>query len=101
MDLVFDIALLDEDGISEADSANLYLLSNRALSSGDTENEYHSVRCTSDVQIHKALSSERVLDAIRLELTQSYKLENNQNVKITNEDVKTAIEDLIDPLDFG
>jgi predicted Zn finger-like uncharacterized protein len=101
MDLVFDIALLDEDGISEADSANLYLLSHRALSSGDTENEYHSVRCTSDVQIHKALSSERVVDAIRLELTQSYKLENNQNVKITNEDVKTAIEDLIDPLDFG
>jgi predicted Zn finger-like uncharacterized protein len=101
MDLVFDIALLDEDGISESDAENLYLLSNRALSSGDTENEYHNVRSTSAPKLYDALFSERVLDAIRLELTQAYKLETSQNVKITNEDAKAAMHDLVTPLDFG
>jgi predicted Zn finger-like uncharacterized protein len=101
VDKVFDVALLDEDGVSESDAENLYLLSHRALSSGDTENGAHKALSTSPQKVYDALFSERVLDAVRLELTQSYKSETNQNVKITNEEAKEAMRGLFTPLNFG
>ncbi len=101
MDLVFDLALLDEDGISEVDAANLYLLSSRALSSGDTEREYHGVRCTSPARVYDALFSDRVLAAVRRELTESYKSLCDENVKLTDDDAKSALHELLTPLEFG
>ena len=101
MDLVFDLALLDEDGVSDIDAEHLYLLSHRALSSGDAESQYHSVRCTSPPQIYDVIFSERVLNAIRIELVQSYKDQSKQKVKLTNEDIEDAVGDLLTPLEFG
>ena len=91
MDLVFDVALLDEDGISKVDAEHLYLLSCRALSSGDTEREYHNVRCSSLPRVYRALFSDRVLSAIRLELSSSYKDETSQNIKLSNEEAEAAV----------
>lgn len=101
MDLVFDLALLDEDGISEPDSEHLYLLSHRALSSGDTEREYHEVCCTAPSHLFDALFSERVLNSIRIELKESYKQEHDHRVSLSKEDVQEAISDLLTPLEFG
>jgi predicted Zn finger-like uncharacterized protein len=101
MDLVFDIALLDEDGISEHDAEKLYLLSHRALTTGDTEAEYHDVRCSSPARVYEALFSERVLSALRVELSGTYKEEAGQAVKLTNEGSEDALRDLLTPLEFG
>ena len=101
MDLVFDLALLDEDGISKGDSEHLYLLSYRALSSGDTEREFHEVSCTSPAHLYQAIFSERVLNAIRVELKDSYRDEHDHRVKLSNEDVEDAIGELLTPLEFG
>lgn len=101
LDLVFDLALLDEDGVSDVDAEHLYLLSHRALSSGDTEKQYHSVRCTSPTKIFETLFSERVVKALRLELKQSYEEQTGQKIKLTDEDAEEALNDLLTPLDFG
>ncbi len=42
---VFDVALFDEDGLSPTDVENLYLLSRRALTTGETELAYHQREC--------------------------------------------------------
>lgn len=101
MILVFDVALLDEDGVSEADAAHLYLLSNRALSSGDTEREYHEVCCCSPARTYEALFSDRVASALRIELSRSYKEECEQNVRLTDDAVIESLHDLLTPLEFG
>ncbi|QDT69691.1 hypothetical protein MalM25_26310 [Planctomycetes bacterium MalM25] len=101
MDLVFDVALLDEDGISDEDAEKLYLLSHRALSSGDTESEYHGVRCSGPSRVYEALFSERVLSAMRIELASSYKEETEQSVKLSDEDAEDALKNLLTPLEFG
>ncbi|WP_442485080.1 type I restriction enzyme HsdR N-terminal domain-containing protein [Aeoliella sp. SH292] len=101
LDLVFDVSLLDEDGVSEADAENLYLLTSRALTSGDTENEYHQVRCTSAARTYDALFSDRVVSALRLELAHSYKGEHEQNVRLLDDDAVAALHELLTPLEFG
>ena len=101
MDLVFDVALLDEDGISDDDAEKLYLLSRRSMCSNDAESEYHDVRCSSPLKVYQALLSERVLSALRKELTSSYKEETSQRVKMTDEDAEDALRQLLTPLEFG
>ena len=100
MELVFDLALLDEDGISDGDAHHLYLLSARALKIGDTEREYHEVICTSPARIYDALFSERVLSAVRVQLTESYRTDTEQRVKVDDDDVEGAIHDQLTPLEF-
>lgn len=101
LDIVFDVSLLDEDGVSEADAEHLYLLSCRALTSGDTDNEYHHVRCTCPARTYDALFSEKVVSALRLQLSQSYKSEQDQNVRLSDEDAAEALHELLTPLEFG
>ena len=100
MELVFDVALLDEDGVSDADAEHLYLLTERAMFIGDTDREFHEVICTSQPRLYEALFSDRVLNAVRVELTDTYKAEADQRVKLEVDDVRTAIHDLLTPLDF-
>jgi hypothetical protein len=45
---IFDVALLDEDGMSNEDAENLCMLTARAILSGDTERRYHRTACTSE-----------------------------------------------------
>ncbi|MCA9187479.1 MAG: type I restriction enzyme HsdR N-terminal domain-containing protein [Pirellulaceae bacterium] len=101
MRLVFDLAFLDEDGINDADAEHLYLISRRALRSGDTEHEYHTVACTCATRVYEAIFSERVVAAIRRELTESYRDDNDQRIALTDEDARDAVHDLLTPLEFG
>ncbi len=101
MDLVFDLALLDEDGVSEADAENLYLLSRRGLMSGDTEKEFHNVVCTSPARVFNALLSERLLNALRIELANSYSEDYGHRVKVSTDAAECALQDLLTPLEFG
>ncbi len=96
LELVFDVSLLDEDGISDRDAENLYLLTSRAMSCGDTEKSYHRVVCKNSVRLRSALFSDRVIKAMRLELVQGYESESQTKVQITDEEMLDALRDEFD-----
>ncbi|HEY9888545.1 MAG TPA: type I restriction enzyme HsdR N-terminal domain-containing protein, partial [Candidatus Obscuribacterales bacterium] len=92
---IFDVALLDEDGVSEQDAENLYLLSPRAVFGGDLEKKSHEVACASKKRVLKALDSERVIKALKIELCNSYKEEYGYVVKLDEELVGDYLQDAL------
>ncbi|MBD2233186.1 type I restriction enzyme HsdR N-terminal domain-containing protein [Phormidium tenue FACHB-1052] len=92
---IFDVSLLDEDGVSEVDAEKLYLLTSKAVFGGDLENESHLVACISKKRMLKALDSERVIKALRLELATTYKDEQDKNVPLNDEDVQRALQNVL------
>jgi hypothetical protein len=100
MELIFDVALLDEDGISEVDAENLYLLTSRAMATGDTEREFHEVACTSPNRIYSALFSERVLKAVRKELVDKYEEEHGTKANVQDEAVESCLREMLSPLEI-
>ena len=97
VDRLFDVALLDQDGVSDADAEMLYLLSNRAILSGDTDEAYHMVASTSERRLLRALSSDRVVKAIRRELTEAYSSERSHDPRLTDEVVSERVRELFLP----
>lgn len=92
---IFDVSLLDEDGVSDLDAESLYLLTARAVFKGDLEKMSHFIGCTSKKRILKALGSDRVVKALRLELASSYLEECGQRVNIRDEDAGTVLEEAL------
>jgi predicted type IV restriction endonuclease len=92
---VFDVALLDEDGVSDVDAENLYLLTSRAVFGGDLEKMSHFIACTSKKRILKAMSSERVIKALRVELAATYKEDQGTSVSLDDESVDNALQDAL------
>ena len=93
LELIFDISLLDEDGISDRDAENLYLLTSRAMTCGDTQKVYHNVCCLSSLRLRSALFSERVVKAMRLELLQTYQEESQVRLSLDDEEILEALKD--------
>lgn len=90
---VFDVALLDDDGVSDTDAECLYLLTSRAIFSGDLDKACHTVACTSKRRILNAIESERVIKALRLELTSKYKEDHGENVSLDDEQMLEIVQD--------
>ncbi len=90
---IFDIALLDEDGVSDSDAESLYLLTSRAVFCGDLDAMSNLASATSKKRVLKALESDRVLKALRLELADSHKEQTGSPVKITDQDAATGLQD--------
>ena len=97
---IFDLSLLDEDGVSEADAENLYLLTSRAVFGGDLQKMSHLLACTSKKRILNACLSERVVKAFRLELSSVYKDEHNISVKLDDEEVTNALREAFSLIDL-
>lgn len=94
---VFDVALLDEDGVSDADVEMLYLISKRAQESGDTSKAYHRARCCSERSLLRAMASERVTRAIRRQLTDAYAEESGENIRLGDEETYDLVRNLFLP----
>lgn len=90
---IFDVALLDADGVSDSDVESLYLLTARALFNGDTERMSHLIACTTRRRILQALTSERVVKAMRMELVESYREANGVNVPLDDAGTMSVIAD--------
>ncbi|MDG9931250.1 MULTISPECIES: type I restriction enzyme HsdR N-terminal domain-containing protein [unclassified Pseudomonas] len=90
---IFDVALLDADGVSDSDVESLFLLTARALFSGDTEKMSHLIACTTRRKILQALTSDRVVKAMRMELIESYRESNGVNVPLDDAGTKSVIAD--------
>ena len=97
---IFDLSLLDEDGVSEADAENLYLLTSKAVFGGDLKRMSHLLACTSKKRILNACLSERVVKAFRLELSSVYKDEHDINVKLDDEEVTNALREAFSLIDL-
>ncbi len=91
---VFDIALLDADGVSESDVESLYLLTERALFGGESERMSHLIASTSKKRILQALTADRVIRALRAELVESYKQTNGVSVPLDEAATRSVISDL-------
>lgn len=67
----------------------------RAVFGGDLEKRSHEVACITKKRIQKALESERVTKALRLELVSSYKSEHDFNVNLDDETVSDALQEAL------
>lgn len=94
---VFSIALLDEDGLSPYDVERMYLLTKKALLRGETEVEFHLAQCFDKNRLVAAMFTDRTITAIRRSLTEAYKKEFKQRVKISNDEVYEELESLVRP----
>ena len=97
---IFDVAFLDQDGVSDEDAESLYLLTSRAMFSGETERMFDITASTSDRQLLSAMTSERVVGALRRELIDQYRAESDQRVKLDDEVVEQRIRELFLPPDL-
>ncbi len=71
---IFDVELLNEDGISKDDIEMLYLLTEKALTDGECLSTYHFMQCVSaDNIIETVINSENILTVICNELRDNYK----------------------------
>jgi hypothetical protein len=94
---VFDLALLDEDGVSDEDAEKLYLLTRRAVFGGDTERMYHQIACLSPQRVLAAMTCTRVIKAIRRSLMDSYRAETTKVIRLTEPVVVDRVRDLFFP----
>ncbi len=98
---IFDLSLLDADGVSDADVANLYLLTSRAVFSGETEQNYHRVACLSNQNLLRAMATPRVLRSLRRSLIEAYKKTAKESPKISDEDVDRRVREISLPPDLS
>jgi hypothetical protein len=94
---VFNIALLDDDGLSNYDVERMYLLTKRALLRRETEKEFHRAQYFDKNNIFDAMLSDRVTRAIRRALTLDYKKKHKVHVGPTVEEVRDELKELIRP----
>lgn len=98
---VFDVALLDEDGNSDADADKLYPLSKRCMTTSDIENAWEKEDASSKPRLMKALFSERVVKAMRKELNDSYKAEFGKNADLDVDLTREEMEDCFIAKELG
>ncbi len=94
---VFDVALLDDDGVSDDDAELLYLLSKRSMSSGDTESHCHQAASMHTLRLVEALLDEGVVAKVRRALITRYKDETGVNVDIDLDYLKDKLEEFVMP----
>ncbi len=82
---VFDVALLDDDGVSDDDAEALYLLSKRAITIGDTEKHSHVMAALQAEKIFDALRDDDVVRKLRTVLEKRYQDTVGTKVGLDNE----------------
>lgn len=98
---VFDLSLLDADGVSDDDVANLMLLMSRSIFSGETERVHHRVACTSNRCLLAAITTPRVLKAIRRSLIDAYLKNAKEKVRLGEDHVEERVREMFLPADLS
>lgn len=94
---IFDVALLDEDGVSDEDAELLYLISKRAYMSADTERQTHLVAATNPTRLVAALVDEGVVSKLRRTLETRYRDETKVKVALDSDELKDRLGELLSP----
>lgn len=95
---IFDISLTDEDGISDYEISCLYLLTSYSIESGDTDSDAHHCACTSFKRFATVMCSDKVIEFICKELSDSYQKEIGLHVKVDKEDIEDYVYDIFGEL---
>lgn len=94
---IFDVEILDEDGISKDDIEALFMMTDQALLSGKAMEWYHFNNCTNGDRIIVSLLSEPVIESLRNELVQSYKQKYGVDVNnVSDEFLKEMVAILLE-----
>lgn len=96
---LFDIEVLDDDGLSKDDINSLYLLTKQAILSGETKMAYHEGFILSGDNIKEAISSPEILANIAEKLKSSYKSKHGVSIDPDKELLRELIELAIDDFD--
>lgn len=90
--LVFDVSILDEDGLSSADAECLYLLTKEAVRSGEAKLALHRARCLSIDVLRAALISGPTVAMLAKRMEAEYKSATGVAVSLSEEEVSGALE---------
>lgn len=94
--LVFDVEILDDDGLSKEDVEYLNLLTKEAVLSGDTKQTFHNGNCLSFDAIRSAICSGPILSEIVRKIESEYKTKTGANVSITEDQLSEVLSWMID-----
>lgn len=99
---VFDVYILDEDGLSQEDAGNLYLLTKDAIKSGETMLAFHQGNCVSDFDsLRLAISSPSILGQIARKMESEYKSKTGVSVTVSDDEVHEFLHQIIDAVEPG
>lgn len=93
---IFDISILDEDGVSEDDSYYLYLLTRFAIDSGETKELFHEINCTSVSRMRAAVLSDETVRLICKNLEDNYKEKMGISIAVDESEVYEFFEEMFD-----
>ncbi len=92
--MVFDVSILDDDGLSKADVGYLYLLTKEAVSAGETMMGFHEANCITAERFKKALYCDEAVSAIVRRLESDYRTAMGVPVSIANDQVRSILMEL-------
>lgn len=93
---IFDIEILDDDGLSKSDVDDLYLISKQAIISGETKASFHQENILSEDRLKDAITSPDIVSAIAEKLKASYKIEHGVSVDADKDLLREVLEAAID-----
>lgn len=96
--MVFDVSILDDDGLSKDDVGCLYLLTREAVTSGETMQSFHEVNCMMPERLMAAMSCDEAVSAVVRRLESDYRTSMGAAVTITHDEVRTLVTDLLEAL---
>lgn len=94
---IFNIALLDEDGVSDNDAESLYLLTKKSLTSGYTERQCHQIAAVQPARLWKSISDEAVLSKLSRTISAQYEEETGVKIEIAPERIINHLKNMVIP----
>lgn len=93
---IFDISILDEDGVSDDDCYCFYLLTAEAIFSGETKLAFHDVNSMTPDRIHASLIDQEVMTLLCKKMMESYKNNMGVVVEILPDEVTPYIDEIFE-----
>lgn len=95
---IFNVYLLDEDGISSNDAYFLSLLTKNSISSGETIKQFHQINSVSCERILSALKSDDIIEKICKKIESDYRKKMGTSVNVDREYLIDVLEIVFEEL---
>lgn len=94
--MIFDVEILDEDGLSKNDAACLYLLTKQAITTGETKKVFHTENIMTIESLKRSMISPAVIAKIKEELQEQYHRIHGITPEVDADSLRDAIEAMAD-----
>jgi predicted type IV restriction endonuclease len=95
---IFNVSILDEDGISEDDAYYLYLLTSESIFSGETKQAFHDINCLSYANIQAAINNKDVLNLICKNMEANYRKNMGVAVDVSPDEIAPFINEFFEAI---